>query len=90
MNIKLNLMPQLNKHAVISSFFKKLFRIYYYKFNKPSWGTLKGSTKYYLTVTFLNKWNYNFRIMNQDNSFFFRNEELYSLYLKIKYRNIKF
>jgi len=83
-------MPQLNKHAVISSFFKKLFRIHYYRFHKPAWGSLKGSTKYHFSITFFNKRSLNFRIMNQDNSFFFRNEELYSLYLKIRYRNIKF
>ncbi len=78
--------PQCVQTSVISSF----FRIHYYRFHKPSWGTLKGSTKYYLSITFFNKWSLNFRIMNQDNSFYFRNEELYSLYLKIKYRNIKF
>ncbi len=82
--------PQCDKTAVISSFYKKFFRFHYYRFHKPKWGTLKGATKYYLSITFFNRWNLNFRIMNQDNSFFFRNEELYSWCLKIKQRNIKF
>jgi len=69
---------------------KKLFRIHYYRFQKPLLGSSKGSTKYHLSITFFNKWSLNFRIMNQDNSFFFRNEELYNWYLNIKYRNVKF
>lgn len=75
---------------VISCFFKKLFIFHIYKFQKPIWGTLKGSTKYHLSITFFNKWNFNFRIMNQDNSFFFRNEELYMWIEGIKQKNIKF
>jgi hypothetical protein len=78
------------QNAVISSFFKKLFRIHYYRFQKPIWGSLKGSTKYHLSITFLNKYSLNFRIMNQDNSFFFRNEELYMWIQGIKQKNIKF
>ena len=90
MNIELDQKPQLNKHAVISSFFKKFLRFYFYKYSKPIWGNLKGSTKYHLSITFFNKWNLNFRIMNQDNSFYFRNEELTNWYSQIKQRNIKF
>jgi hypothetical protein len=78
------------KTSVISSFFKKLFRIHYYRFQKPIWGTLKCSTKYHLSITFFNKWSLNFRIMSQDNSFFFRNEELYMWIQGIKQRDIKF
>lgn len=81
---------RLLKTADISSFFKKLFRFHFYKYSKPIWGTLKGSTKYHLSITFFNKWNLNFRIMNQDNSFYFRNEDFYNWYLQIKQRNIKF
>jgi len=69
---------------------KKILRIHHYRFQKPLWGSLKGATKYHLSITFFNKWSLNFRIMNQDNSFFFRNEELYNWYLNIKYRNVKF
>ena len=76
---------------VISSFFRKIFRFYLSKFEKPKWGSLKGCTKYYLSITFFNKWNFNFRIMNQDNSFFFRNEELHYFIYKIKNKkNITF
>lgn len=85
-----DLNPQLSETAVISRFFKKLFRIHYYRFHKPVWGTLKGSTKYHFSMTFFNKWTLNFRVMNQDNSFFFRNEELANWYSQIKQRNIKF
>ena len=68
---------------------KKAFYIGLSKFDKPIQGTLKGSTKYMLSITFF--WiNLDFRIMNQDGSFFFRNEQLYWYYLKFKYRTHKF
>lgn len=68
---------------------KRAFYIKLSKFDKPIWGNLKGSTKYMLSITIF--WvNLDFRIMNQDNSFFFRCEQLYWFYLKIKYRNVNF
>ena len=82
--------PQCVQTSVISSFFKKLFNIHYYKFDKVKWGSPKNATKYYLTIKFFNKWFLDFRIMNQDNTFFFRCEQLHNYILNIKYKNIKF
>lgn len=89
-NINLPHISQSCKTRVISSFFKKLFYIHFYKFDNVKWGSPKSATKYHLSITFFNKWSLNFRIMNQDNSFFFRNEELYMWIQGIKQRDIKF
>ena len=56
---------------------KKIFFIRFYEFEKVRWGSLKNASKYFLTIKLFNKWSLDFRILNQDGSFYFRNEQFY-------------
>lgn len=89
-NINLPHISQSCKTRVISSFFKKLFYIRFYKFDNVKWGSPKSANKYYLTIKFFNKYFLDFRIMNQDNSFFFRCEQLNYYLNKNNDINLKF
>lgn len=65
---------------------KKYFWIRAYKFSKPLMlDRLKYCTKYGLEITIF-KYTIRFRIMNQDNSFFFRCENLNMWLADLKYR----
>ena len=66
---------------------KKYFWIRAYKFSKPLMlDRLKYCTKYYLSITILG-YAIDFRIMNQDNSLFFRCENFSGWLADLKRRS---